>query len=88
MARPGTIILAVLAVSGSMLAASPALAFNWACTAKDSSGNAYEGRMFGLSNTWTKNVASNSALRKCEEAGGKSCAIAECTDLDAQYSIQ
>lgn len=88
MDRPVRKTLFALAFASSLFAASPVLAFNWACTAKDSAGTVYEGRMLGLSNSWTKNVASNSALRKCEAANGQSCELVECTDLDARYTIQ
>jgi hypothetical protein len=88
MNRSTSRIFFAFATASSLLIGSPALAFNWACTAKDSAGTIYEGRMFGLSSNWTKKVASNSALRKCEAAGGQSCEMVECTDLDARYAIE
>jgi hypothetical protein len=65
--------------------ATPASAFSWLCYAKDRAGNQYEDRAFGLSNDWARNRATEKALAKCEAAGGKSCKIKECVDLDAQY---
>ncbi len=88
MNRSTSRIFIALTVASSLLIVSPAFAFNWACTARDSAGTIYEGRMFGLFSNWTKNIASNSALRKCEAAGGQSCEMVECTDLDARYAIE
>ena len=71
-------------VSAAVLAAAPAAAFNWSCIAKDRAGTEYEGRSFGLFSGWVKNIATDRALEKCEEAGGKSCKLVDCVDLDVQ----
>jgi hypothetical protein len=73
-----------LTVAAALLAASPAAAFNWSCIAKDRAGNEYEGRSFGLFSTWIKGIATDRAMEKCEEAGGKSCKLVDCVDLDVQ----
>lgn len=76
-----TIALAALACT---LFVAPAAAFNWSCTAKDRAGKEYEGRSFGIISPWIRQIATDRAMAKCEEAGGKSCAIASCVDLDVQ----
>jgi len=76
--------LAALVVSGALLAASPASAFWWSCIAKDSRGTEYEGRSFGLFSPWIRNIATDRAMTKCEDAGGKSCTLVDCVDLDVQ----
>jgi hypothetical protein len=73
-----------LAVSGALFAASPASAFWWSCVAKDRAGHEYEGRSFGLFSPWIKGIATDRAMEKCEEAGGKSCKLVDCVDLDVQ----
>jgi hypothetical protein len=73
-----------IAVSAGLLVASPAAAFNWSCIAKDRAGTEYEGRSFGLFSTWIKQLATDRAMGKCEDAGGGSCALVDCVDLDVQ----
>jgi hypothetical protein len=72
------------ALAGSLFAASPASAFWWSCVAKDKAGHEYEGRSFGLFSPWNKNIATDRAMEKCAEAGGKSCKLVDCVDLDVQ----
>lgn len=76
--------LFAVAVSAALLAASPASAFWWSCIAKDRAGHEYEGRSFGLFSPWIKNIATDRAMEKCGEAGGKSCKLVDCVDLDVQ----
>lgn len=76
-----------LAAAATLVAASPAAAFNWLCIATDKAKVEYEGRSFGLSNDWVKNRAGEKALAKCEVSGGAACKIKECIDLDAQYQV-
>jgi hypothetical protein len=77
-----------LALAGSSPACSsrtPAGAFNWSCIAKDKAGKEYEGRSFGIISPWIRQIATDRAMAKCEEAGGKSCADRkDCVDLDVQ----
>lgn len=84
MNRPTLRILFAPALVGSLLAASPASAFWWSCIAKDRAGQEYEGRSFGLFSPWIKNIATDRAMDKCAEAGGKSCKLVDCVDLDVQ----
>jgi hypothetical protein len=71
--------------AGAVLAmATPALAFNWSCMARDRAGHEYEGKSFGLFSPWVKQIATDRAMEKCEEAGGKSCTLKDCVDLDVQ----
>ena len=84
MNRPRSSILFAAALAGSLFAASPASAFWWSCVAKDKAGHEYEGRSFGLFSPWIKNIATDRAMEKCAEAGGKSCKLVDCVDLDVQ----
>jgi hypothetical protein len=77
-------IIAALAVAGTLTVASPAFAFYWSCMAKDAKGAEYEGKSFGLISPWARAVATDRAIGKCEEAGGKSCKLKDCIDLDVQ----
>jgi hypothetical protein len=77
-------MLFAAALAGSLLAASPASAFWWSCIAKDKAGHEYEGRSFGLISPWVKSSATDRALARCDEAGGRSCKLVDCVDLDVQ----
>lgn len=66
------------------VSAGPAHAFNWSCIAKDTAGKEYEGRSFGIISPWIRQIATDRAIAKCEEAGGKSCQLDGCVDLDVQ----
>lgn len=73
-----------LALGGLFAVATPAIAFNWSCIVKDRAGKEYEGRSFGLFSPWVRQIATDRAMKKCEEAGGRSCALKDCVDLDVQ----
>ena len=73
-----------LALIAGTFATTPAAAFNWSCIAKDKAGKEYEGRSFGIISPWIRQIATDRAIAKCEEAGGKSCAVTSCVDLDVQ----
>lgn len=73
-----------LALAAGALLTTPAAAFNWSCIAKDKAGKEYEGRSFGIISPWIRQIATDRAIAKCEDAGGNACAISSCVDLDVQ----
>ena len=82
MTRPITKLLVAAAGAAALMSATPASAFWWQCIAKDSAGNSYEGKSFGLISPWIRSISTDRAMAKCTEAGGKSCKIESCVDLD------
>ncbi len=78
--RSKTLLAAIAAAT--LLTATPALAFNWQCTAKNARGQKFTATAFGLFSAYVKQRAMDKAMVKCRAVSAV-CHISGCVDLDS-----